>query len=211
MTWTRTIAAVAIVAAVALAAQALEMLDIGRVEAGQSMSQSRLIGYQVTFQISQNPRTAGTTDQLTIVFANRSVEGPRVPRPFFGDDIVQEFSFSGVDFVNSQLRFTRRVSDKSFLEARYIRVVNYGSNSWDGEQIAHRRRTGHPPERPDGAAPRHPGIQRIPEIQSARVGGPLLLGSRTAEVPRLREVRADPDPPSRSPSPIPDSRSPTPD
>lgn len=136
MTRTRTIAAAAIIAVVALAAQALDMLEIGRVEAGQSMAQSRLIGYQVTFQFSQNPRTAGTTDQLTVVFANRSVEGPRAPRPFFGEDIVQEFSFSGVDFVNSQLRFTRRVSDKSFLEARYIRVVNYGSNSWDGEQIS---------------------------------------------------------------------------
>ncbi len=73
---------------------------------------------------------------MTIIFANRSVEGPRAPRPFFGEDIVQEFSFSGMEFVNNQLRFTRRVSDKSFLDARYIRVVNHGSNSWDGEQIS---------------------------------------------------------------------------
>ncbi len=56
MTRTRTIAAVAIIAALALAAQAVDILDIGRVEAGQSMSQSRLIGYQVTFQITQNGR-----------------------------------------------------------------------------------------------------------------------------------------------------------
>ena len=70
-----------------------------------------------------------------IVFANRSVEGPRPPRPFFGEDIVQEFSFSGADFVGNQLRFTRRVNDKSFLDARYIRVVNYGEDGWDGESI----------------------------------------------------------------------------
>ena len=136
MTRTPPIAAVAILAALALAVQALDMLDSGRVEAGQSMILSRLTGYQVTFQLTQNPRSAGTTDQLTIIFSNRSGEGLRAPRPFFGDDIVQEFSFSGSDFVNNQLRFTHRVSDKSFLEARYIRVVNYGNNSWDGEQIS---------------------------------------------------------------------------
>jgi hypothetical protein len=90
----------------------------------------------VTFQITQNPRSTGTNDQLTIIFANRSVDGPRPPRPFFGDDIVQEFSFSGMDFVNNQLRFTRRVSDKAFLDARLIRVVNHGSNSWDGDLIS---------------------------------------------------------------------------
>ena len=125
MTRTFAFAAVAIVAALALGAQA-------------PMSQSRLIGYQVSFQITQSPKSMApaTDDQLTIIFATRSVEGPRPPRPFFGEDIVQEFSFSGMDFVNNQLRFTRRVNDRSFLDARYIRVVNYGGDGWDGEQIS---------------------------------------------------------------------------
>src|SRR5438874_2084345 len=125
MTRTRIIVGAAIVAALGLAPQA-------------PMSQSRLLGYQVTFQLTQNPRATApaTDDQLTIVFANRSVEGPRPPKPFFGDDIVQEFSFSGTDFVANQLRFTRRVSDKAFLDARYIRVVNYGGDGWAGDQIS---------------------------------------------------------------------------
>jgi hypothetical protein len=119
------IAAVAIVAALGLAPQV-------------SLRQSRLLGYQVVFTITQSAKTLtpGSNDQLTIIFASRSVEGVRPPRPFFGEDIVQEFSFSGMDFVNNQLRFTRRVSDKSFIDARYIRVVNHGNDGWDGDQIS---------------------------------------------------------------------------
>jgi hypothetical protein len=96
------------------------------------------LGYQVAFQLTQSSKTLAPTsdDQLTIVFANRSAESARPPRPFFGDDIVQEFSVSGVDFTGNQLRFTRRVGDKSFLDARFIRIVNYGSDGWDGETIS---------------------------------------------------------------------------
>lgn len=135
----RTHFAAAAIATVGLAAQSLGMAVVAHGNAGQSpMVQSRLTGYQLTFQITQNPKTVSpaTNDQLTIIFANRSVEGARPPRPFFGEDIVQEFSFSGMDFVNNQLRFTRRVSDKSFLEARYIRVINHGNGGWDGDQIS---------------------------------------------------------------------------
>jgi hypothetical protein len=100
-------------------------------------SQLRLTGYQVTFRLTQNAKqiAPATNDQITIVFSSRSVEGPRPPRPLFGDDIVQEFSFSGMDFANGQLRFSRRVRDKSFLGARYIRVVNHGSDGWQGDRI----------------------------------------------------------------------------
>lgn len=135
---TRTVAAAAIIAALGLTAQALDMLGAGGAGTGVApMNQSGLIGYQVTFQITQNKSaTPATSDQLTIIFANRSVEGAAAPRPLFGDDIVQEFSFSGQDFVNDQLRFTRRVSDKSFLNARYIRVINHGTGGWGGETIS---------------------------------------------------------------------------
>jgi hypothetical protein len=104
-----------------------------------NVAQSRFYGgYLVTFQFTQNSKAIAysTNDQITVVFSNRSAEGPRAPRPLFGEDIVQEFSFSGKDFERDQLRFTRRVRDKSFLEARYIRVVNHGSDGWEGDRIS---------------------------------------------------------------------------
>ena len=124
----------------AFASLAIVLLALGRAETGPKAPMSqyyRAIGYQVTFLITQNPKVLGatTTDQITILFANRSA-GERPTRPFFGDDIVQEFSFSGTDFVNNQLRFTRRVNDKSFVNAPYIRVINYGGDGWEGEQIS---------------------------------------------------------------------------
>jgi len=114
------------------------LMGLGLVAQSPMSQYYRPAGYQATFLITQNAKSIAPTtdDQLTIVFATRSVEGPRPPRPFFGEDIVQEFSFSGNDFVQNQLRFTRRVNDKSFLDARYIRVFNYGGNGWDGESIS---------------------------------------------------------------------------
>src|SRR5262245_54068105 len=109
------------------------------VDAAQAQSgpRGRLFGYQVMFRLTQNSAQLahGSTDQLTVVFSSRSAEAPRPPQPFFGEDILQEFSFSGEDFVKDQLEFTRRVMDKSFVDAPYIRVINHGSNGWDGEKI----------------------------------------------------------------------------
>ena len=138
MTRTVTLAAAAILAALALTAGSLGIVAARATETRQlPMSQYRSIGYQVTFLISQSPgSSSSSTDEISIIFANRSIEGPRPPKPFFGEDIVQEFSFSASDFVNNQLRFTRRVNDKSFLDARYIRVINYGSDGWGGDQIS---------------------------------------------------------------------------
>jgi hypothetical protein len=113
-------------------------VSVTTADGGQApMVQSRLIGYQVAFQFTQDPRQVApaTVDQITVIFANRSVEGPRPPRPFFGDDIVQEFSFSGMDFERNQLRFSRRLRDRSFLDARYIRVINYGADGWQADKI----------------------------------------------------------------------------
>jgi len=139
MTRTVTFGGAAILVALALTADSLGILAAGGGETRQlPMSQSyRSIGYQVTFFLTQSPgSSSSSTDQITIVFANRSIEGQRPPKPFFGEDIVQEFSFSAADFVNNQLRFTRRVNDKSFLDARYIRVMNYGTDGWNGDQIS---------------------------------------------------------------------------
>jgi hypothetical protein len=82
--------------------------------------------------------TGGSTnDQLTVVFSTRSMDGAiRPPVPLFGEDILEEFSVSGRDFVRNQLRFTRRVRDKSFLSARYVRVINHGSDGWAGGTIS---------------------------------------------------------------------------
>src|SRR5262245_16715378 len=116
-------------------------LHLAPVVAGQAQNQARGrlsgYGYQVTFRFTQNAAQLAhnTSDQLTVVFSSRSAEAPRPPQPFFGEDILQEFSFSGEDFVKDQLEFTRRVMDKSFIDAPYIRVVNHGSDGWEGEKI----------------------------------------------------------------------------
>lgn len=139
MTRTVTLAGAATLVALALTADSPGIVAAGGADTRQlPISQSyRSIGYQVTFFVTQSPgSSSSSTDQITIAFANRSIEGPRPPKPFFGEDIVQEFSFSAVDFVNNQLRFTRRVNDKSFLDARYIRVMNYGGDGWGGDQIS---------------------------------------------------------------------------
>ena len=138
MTRTVTLAAAAILAALALTAGSRGIVAADAAETRQlPMSQYGSIGYQVTFLISQSPgSSSSSTDEISIIFANRSIEGPRPPKPFFGEDIVQQFSFSASDFVNNQLRFTRRVNDKSFLDARYIRVINYGTDGWGGDQIS---------------------------------------------------------------------------
>lgn len=138
MTGAQATAGMALVALLAAGQNHFRVSPIPAARADQApTSQIRLTGYQVTFQITQNSKqiAPATNDQITIVFSNRSVEGRRPPRPLFGDDIVQEFSFSGMDFDGGQLRFSRRVRDKSFLGARYIRVVNHGSDGWQGDKI----------------------------------------------------------------------------
>ena len=95
------------------------------------------LGYLVSFRFTQNSKLPahGTNDQITVIFSSRTVEGTQPPRPFFDVDILQEFSFSGRDFQKDELQFTRRVRDRSFVDAAYIRVVNYGDDSWSGDRI----------------------------------------------------------------------------
>lgn len=95
------------------------------------------LGYLVSFRFVQNSKLPahGTNDRITVIFSSRTVEGTQPPRPFFDVDILQEFSFSGFDFLKDELQFTRRVRDRSFVDAAYIRVVNYGEDSWSGERM----------------------------------------------------------------------------
>jgi hypothetical protein len=114
--------------------------DLSPVTANATQAQGGariLYGYQVMFRFTQNriQMAPETNDQLTVIFSSRSAEAPRPPQPFFGQDILQEFSFSGQNFVKDQLQFTRRVMDKSFVDAAYIRVINHGSGGWGGDKI----------------------------------------------------------------------------
>jgi hypothetical protein len=97
----------------------------------------RAIGTRITFTVTQSSEfAAGSKDQITIIFSDRSAGGP--PNPIFGDDILQEFSFSARDFVSGRnsLTFTRFVKDQSFLNARFIRVVNHGGEGWGGGTLS---------------------------------------------------------------------------
>ena len=104
-----------------------------RAGAGSGGPTSRL-----TFRITQAARFASQSeDQITIFFSDKSWEGTAPPYPLFGEDVMQEFSFSAIDVDPKRpLTFTRVVHDLSFLEARFIRVVNHGSEGWDGGMLA---------------------------------------------------------------------------
>lgn len=95
----------------------------------QYAAQRALQEYLVTFEFEQEN---DTTDQVTILFTNEPAPGKGAPFPVFGPDIVEEFSFSGGDFPKAKgnVRFSRRIRDVAFLDCRYIRVVNHGTNRW---------------------------------------------------------------------------------
>lgn len=84
----------------------------------------------VEFTVTQNTDCNGpaSNDQITILFSNAEVS-QNMPMPVFGEDIIAEFSFSARD-VKGALTFRRRVTDRSFLNARFIRVVNAGGDGW---------------------------------------------------------------------------------
>jgi hypothetical protein len=87
----------------------------------------------VMFDMEQ---TNATQDQVTIIFTNSAADPRRPPRPVFDEAIIREFSFSGRDFPKGRpVRFTRRVQDRSFLDARFMRIVNHGTNRWFPETI----------------------------------------------------------------------------
>lgn len=124
------IAGAVTVAAIALstATQSLSLLATNAPESATDQSYvQRRLDYLVTFEFQQ---TNTTKDQVTILFSNSSIDPKRIPSQVFGDDIVAEFSFSGRDFQKGPVRFSRRVRDKSFLDCRYVRVVNHGTNRW---------------------------------------------------------------------------------
>jgi hypothetical protein len=79
----------------------------------------------------------GSSDLILIIFSHQSADAPVSPVPLFGEDILAEFAFSARDVPPGQtLTIRRRVKDLSFLDARFIRVVNPGSNGWAGEKLS---------------------------------------------------------------------------
>ena len=94
---------------------------------------------RVTFVVTQTTEPAARSrDQITIVFSDRSWAAVAIPpAPLFGEDILQEFSFSAADFEKrDSLTFTRVVRDQTFLAAKYIRVMNHGNEGWGGGTIS---------------------------------------------------------------------------
>ena len=103
---------------------------------GQSAIQRRVQEYLVTFEVTESPeKAAASVDQITIFFSNRQLDTRSAPTLAFAEDILEEFSFSALDVAGGRLRFSRRVRDKSFLEARYIRIVNHGFDPWGGATL----------------------------------------------------------------------------
>ena len=101
-------------------------------EAPQAMAQrSAVVGLLVTFEFDQ---TAPTTDLIGILFSNVAADLRQAPKSQFGDGVVAKFTFSGRDYPkpNSHISYSQRVRDRTFLDCRYIRVVNTGNNPWSG-------------------------------------------------------------------------------
>jgi hypothetical protein len=90
------------------------------------------------FEVTQGTdcRNPASNDQITIVFSN--VPGDKISpsTSVLGEDVIAEFSFSARDLVNNRLVFRRRVRDRSFLDARFIRVVNLNGDGWCGGRLS---------------------------------------------------------------------------
>jgi hypothetical protein len=102
----------------------------------QGRVQESLVVFEVTEVRELDHETKGP---VTIVFANRTFNSRTAFTPLMGDDIVAEFSFSGLDVpkdVTKPFRFSRRVKDTSFLDARFIRIVNQSTDGWSGNTLS---------------------------------------------------------------------------
>jgi hypothetical protein len=95
--------------------------------------------YLLTFEISTAAgRLGGSSDDLlAIVFSEKSGATVVAPAPLFGSDVTAEFLFSGADArPQKAFSFSRRVSDLTFLQSPYVRVINHGNDAWAGEYLS---------------------------------------------------------------------------
>ena len=105
--------------------------------------------FTLDFQVTQGSDCPGpnSNDQITILFSNQTTEAA-LPRIVLGEDILQEFSFSARDLTiapsrgqsapasQRRIQFRRRVRDRGFLDARFIRVINTGGDGWCGGTLS---------------------------------------------------------------------------
>ena len=134
-TWRRSVALAFVLAMLgAISARAARAPAASQAATAQ-MSQRKAPGVLVSFEFDQ---TTPTTDQITILFSNAAVDLRRPPKDPLSDGVVEQVSFSGRGFPkpNSRVSFSQRVKSRSFLDCRYIRVVNPGSSPWSPTNIS---------------------------------------------------------------------------
>jgi hypothetical protein len=93
----------------------------------------------ITFFIRSAPAKPGgnSNDLITIQFSSSSAAVRQAPQPLFDRDVVAEFSFSAIDAQGRDpFKFQRLISDTTFLNSRFIRVINHGNDGWAGDSIA---------------------------------------------------------------------------
>jgi hypothetical protein len=100
------------------------------------MARQNVATVLTTFEFDQS---APTADVVTIVFANSPADPRKAPSPSapFGEAVVQKFSFPlrTNSKISTHASYSTRVSDRAFLDARYIRVVNSGITPWNATNI----------------------------------------------------------------------------
>jgi hypothetical protein len=108
-------------------------------EARQSVAQmarQTVATVLATFEFDQS---APTADTVTIVFANSPADPRKAPSASapFGEGVVQTFSFpvQANSKISTHASYSTRVSNRAFLDARYVRVVNVGARPWNATNI----------------------------------------------------------------------------
>ena len=108
-------------------------------EARQSVAQTSRQSVAAVLTTFEFDQSAPTADVVTIVFANSPADPRRKPSESapFGEGVVRTFSFpvGSNSKVSTHASYSERVSDRAFLDARYIRVVNKGARPWTATNI----------------------------------------------------------------------------
>jgi hypothetical protein len=101
------------------------------------MAQPNVAGVLVTFEFDQ---TAPIADKVAIVFSSLAADMSKPPATTspYGDSVVALFEFPVRQYsaMNTHAAYSRRMTNRAFLDARYIRVVNTGSRPWLASTIS---------------------------------------------------------------------------
>lgn len=92
--------------------------------------------HSLSFEVRTARRGLGpeTSDPLTIQFSDQSASAIQRPEEL---SAIYEVTFPGKDAPSdTTYSFVRNARGRQFLDARYIRVLNYGSNGWQGEWLS---------------------------------------------------------------------------